>query len=138
MNKPTAYLSVLCAGLLAVGAAQAQSASPAASTDGPPAAGEASNQTQGVPNAKTTNSPFTEKPVTSEQLSPSPNVMGAAAATTPVPGKAGEATTTVQGKPNANPLPAAAKSREQVVSELLARRGVYHAALQSRNLAMFQ
>ena len=99
MKIPTAYLSVLCAGLLAVGAAQAQTAPSAGNSDGPPKAGEASNQTQGVPNAKTTNSPFTDRPAL---------------------------------------LTTGPKSREQVVGELLARRGVYHAALQSRNLSMFQ
>ena len=93
MKKSNLYLSALFAGLMAVGAAQAQTAPAAGSTDGPPKAGEASNQTQGVPNAKTTNSPAIE--------------MSA-------------------------PPPEVKMTREQVRAELMARRGIYLAALHGR------
>ncbi len=130
MNKSTAHLSILLAGLLAAAGAQAQSAPASASTNLPPKAGEASTQTQGVPNMATTNSPVTEAPVLDkDQVRQGAHGLGSASATTPVPGKAGEASTMVQGRPNAMlDQHQAARSRADVVSELMQRRGMYEAA----------
>jgi len=61
--KTKTLLSILLSGCFAVAGAHAQTAPATGNSDGPPAAGEASNMTNGVPNAKTTNSPFTEKPL---------------------------------------------------------------------------
>jgi hypothetical protein len=62
MKKSNAYLPVLMAGLMAAAGAYAQSTPAAGSSDTPPKAGEASTQTMGAPNAKTTNSPVSEAP----------------------------------------------------------------------------
>lgn len=124
------YLPFLLAGLLAAAGAQAQTTPAAGSSDGPPAAGEASTQTQGVPNAKTTNSPVTEAPVQSKDaVRQEAQSMGAAAATSSVPPKAGEASTVVQGKPNIDPNAEKpqALSRQQVVAELKGRRALFEA-----------
>jgi hypothetical protein len=122
------YLPILMAGLLAAAGVQAQSAPAAASTDGPPKAGEASNQTMGVPNAKTTNSPVTEAPVQGKDaLRQEAQTMGGASATASVPPKAGEASTFVQGKPNADPNAPRALSRQEVVAELMGRRALFDA-----------
>jgi hypothetical protein len=99
----TPHLSILLAGLLAVGGAQAQGSSASGSSDVPMQAGEASTMTRGVPNAATTNSPVTEAPKTREMVRQEAHGMGAAAATTMVPGRAGEATTMINGQPNMNP-----------------------------------
>ena len=61
MNKRNTLLPILMAGMLAAAGAQAQTAS--ASTDAPAQAGEVSTQTMGAPNAKTTNSPYTDQGV---------------------------------------------------------------------------
>jgi hypothetical protein len=128
MNKSTAHLSVLLAGLLAVAGAQAQSASASGSSDLSPKAGEASTQTLGVPNMAPTNSPVSEAPrLSREQLREDAQGRDAAAATTSVPGRAGEATTMVQGRPNAAD-PQVAVTRDQVRGELLQRRELYEAA----------
>jgi hypothetical protein len=128
MKKSPAYLSVLLAGLLAAAGAQAQSTPAAGSSDLPPKAGEASTQTQGAPNAATTNSPVTEAPaVSKDEKRQEAQGMGAAAATSSVPPKAGEASTTVQGKPNIDPNMPAARSRAEVVAELLGRRAAFEA-----------
>ena len=108
MNKSTALLPILMAGLLAVAGAHAQSAPAAASTDGPPKAGEASNQTMGAPNAKTTNSPFSE--------APSPGATVAVVPAAPV-----VATTTVT---TATMGAAAARSPEE---EVITRRARFEA-----------
>ncbi len=114
---------VLLAGLLAAAGAQAQTAPAAGSSDGPPKAGEASTQTMGVPNAKTTNSTASEAPMPANKdvVRQEAQGMGAAAATSPIAPKAGEASTFVQGKPNALPAPQAL-SRAEVQAELLSRR----------------
>jgi hypothetical protein len=65
MKKSHAYLSVLMAGMLAGAGVYAQTTPAAGSSEGPPKAGAASNQTMGVPNAKTTNSPAGEAPAAS-------------------------------------------------------------------------
>lgn len=123
-----AYLPMLLAGLLAAASVQAQSTPAAGSSDLPPKAGEASTQTQGVPNAATTNSPVTEAPTANKDaLRQQQQGMGAAAATASVPGKAGEASTVVQGKPNADPNMPSAKSRAEVRAELLGRRAAFEA-----------
>lgn len=129
MNKSTAHLSILLAGLLAVAGVQAQSAPAAGSSDLPPKAGEASTQTRGVPNAATTNSPVTEAPVLSkDQVRQDAHGQSNASVTTPVPGKAGEASTMVQGRPNAMlDQHNVARSRADVVNELMQRRGMYEA-----------
>lgn len=98
--KTNATPSLLLAALMALaGAAQAQTTS-----NVPLKAGEASTMTQGVPNAKTTNTPGTEtSPMTRSEIREDAQGRSAAAATTSVPGRAGEASTMVNGKPNANP-----------------------------------
>lgn len=129
MTKST-YLPFLLAGLLAAAGAQAQSTPAAGSSDGPPKAGEASTQTMGVPNAKTTNSPVTEAPVQGKDaVRQEAQGMGAAAATSSVAPKAGEASTVVQGKPNVDPNAEAprALSRQEVVAELMGRRAMFEA-----------
>lgn len=130
MNKSTAHLSLLLAGLLAVAGVQAQSAPASGSSDLPPKAGEASTQTHGVPNAATTNSPVTEAPVSDkDQIRQEAHGQSNASVTTPVPGKAGEASTMVQGRPNAMlDQHDVARSRADVVNELMQRRGMYEAA----------
>ena len=128
MTKSTC-LPFLLAGLLAAAGAQAQTAPAAGNSDGPPKAGEASTQTMGVPNAKTTNSPVTEAPVESKDaLRQEAQTMGGASATASVPPKAGEASSFVQGKPNADPngMPRAL-SRQEVVAELMGRRALFDA-----------
>jgi hypothetical protein len=112
MNKSTTHLSILLAGLLAVAGAQAQSVPAAGSSDLPPKAGEASTQTQGVPNAATTNNPVSEAPTPSkDQIRQDAQGLSGAAVTTPVPGKAGEASTMVQGQPNMDPNAPGAHTR---------------------------
>jgi hypothetical protein len=136
MNKSPVYLPILVAGLLAAAGVRAQSAPTAGSSDLPPKAGEASTQTMGAPDAKTTPS------------------MGAGAAATSSTEPKGEASTYVQGKPNADPnmpaankdakaqsimgaapatssaaadtsSPAAKKTRAEVVAELMGRRAAF-------------
>jgi hypothetical protein len=130
--KQSLYLPILLAGLLAAAGAQAQSAPAAGSSDLPPKAGEASTQTQGAPNAATTNAPGTGTPAASKDaVRQDAQGMGAAAATSSVPPKAGEASTVVQGKPNADPDKPAAKSRAEVVAELMGRRAAFEAQRRS-------
>ncbi len=128
MNKST-YLPLLLAGLLAAAGAQAQSTPAAGSSDGPPKAGEASNQTLGAPNARTTNSPVTEAPVADKDaVRQQAQGMGSAAATSSIAPKAGEASTFVQGKPNADPNATPhALTRAEVVAELKSRRANFEA-----------
>jgi hypothetical protein len=128
MNKSTAHLSFLLAGLLVTSSVYAQSTSASGSSDLPPKAGEASTQTNGVPNAATTNSPVTEAPITSkEAVRQDAHSMGAAAATELVPGRAGEESTMVRGVPNMDPLQPRALSRAEVRNELLGRRAAFEA-----------
>lgn len=131
MKKSKVHLSILLAGLLAVAGAQAQSTPAAGSSDGPPKAGEASNQTRGMPNAATTNSPVTEALTPSKDtLRQEAQGMGAAAA-----GRAGEASTMVQGRPNADPGDAMhARSRDEVRNELLTRRQMHEDARKMGNM----
>lgn len=106
--------SLLLAGLLAIaGAATAQTA--AGTSNVPAAAGEASTTTNGVPNAKTTNTPGSEAPTMSKgQIRQDAMGRDNAAATTNSPGRAGEASTMVQGVPNANPdAPTLTKSKAE-------------------------
>ena len=63
MNKRNTLLPVVMAAMLAAAGAQAQSLSASGSSDDPPKAGEVSTQTMGAPNAKTTNSPYTDQGV---------------------------------------------------------------------------
>jgi len=137
MSKST-YLPILLAGLLAAAGAQAQTAPAAGSSDLPPKAGEASTQTMGVPNAQTTNSPVTEAPIAGKDaVRQEAQGMGSAAATSSVPPKAGEASAFTQGKPNVDPKEmVGARSRAEVVAELLGRRAAFeaeHRALLSAN-----
>ena len=124
MNKSNACLSVLMAGLLAVAGAHAQSAPAAGNSDGPPNAGEASNMTNGVPNAKTTNSPVSEVPMQSRDTVRAQGMyQGSASSTSNTPDKAGEASTTVGGNPNIDPKqPNVSKSRGEVREEVTMRR----------------
>lgn len=133
MKKSYAYLPMLLAGLLAAAGVQAQSTPAAGNSDGPPKAGEASNQTHGVPNAATTNSPVTEAPAANKDtLRQDAQGMGAAAATSSVAPRAGEASTFVQGRPNVDPNMVGAKSRAEVRADLVGRR----AAFESERRAM--
>jgi hypothetical protein len=133
MKMSHMYLPMLLAGLLAAAGAQAQSAPAAGSTDLPPKAGEASTQTQGVPNAATTNSPVTEAPAASkDEKRQEAQGMGAASATSPVAPKAGEASTVVRGKPNIDPNMPAAKTRAEVIAELMGRRAAFEAERRAR------
>jgi hypothetical protein len=125
MNK--SYLPILLAGLFAAAGVQAQSTPAAGSSDLPPKAGEASTQTQGAPNAATTNSPVTEAPASKDAARQSAQGMGAASGTSSVAPKAGEASTVVQGKPNADPAKPAAKTRAEVTAELMGRRAAFEA-----------
>ena len=98
--------SLVLAGLMALaGATQAQTAPAAGGTSNVPAmAGEASTTTNGVPNAKTTNTPGSEGMMSNkDQIRQDAKGQGKAAATTRVPGRAGEASTMVKGNPNADP-----------------------------------
>jgi hypothetical protein len=133
MSKST-YLPFLLAGLFAAAGVQAQSAPAAGSTDLPPKAGEASTQTQGVPNAQTTNSPATEAPILNKDaVRQEAQGMGNAAATSSVPPKAGEASAFTQGKPNVDPKEqVAARSRGEVVAELMGRRAAFEAERKAR------
>ncbi|MBG9389031.1 hypothetical protein [Caenimonas aquaedulcis] len=133
-NKTPVYLSVLMAGLLAAGA-HAQSTSAAGNSDLPPKAGEASTQTMGAPNAKTTNETASEAPAMSkDSIRQDAQGRDSASATTRVPGKAGEASTMVQGKPNANKQ-VAAKTRDEVRGQLLASRQTYQDNLRAMRSA---
>jgi hypothetical protein len=120
MKKSNAYLSVLMAGLMAAAGAYAQSTPAAGSSDTPPKAGEASTQTMGAPNAKTTNSPVSE--------APSPSAASASATyTAPAPvaqTTTNVTTTTAMGAGAATVGP---KSRAEVKQELLSRRAMFDA-----------
>ena len=134
MKTSRHYLPVLLAGLLAAAGVQAQSTSASGSSDLPPKAGEMSTQSQGVPNAATSNSPVTEAPLSNKDATrQDASGMSGASATTSVPGKAGEMSTTVQGRPNANPNdPAVGKSRAEVRGEVASKRAERDAARASR------
>lgn len=123
------YLSFLIAGMMAAAGAQAQSTPAAGSSDGPPKAGEASTQTMGASNAKTTNSPATEAPMQGKDAArQDAQGMGAAAATSSVAPKAGEASTVTQGKPDIDPNAAPrALSRQEVVAQLMQSRATFEA-----------
>ena len=110
--------TIALAGLLAVsGLANAQGAS--GTSNVPAQAGEASTQTQGVPNAQTTNSTTSEAPaMTRSEIREDAQGRSKASATTRTPGRAGEASTTVDGKPNANPdSPMLTKGRSERMME---------------------
>ena len=131
MTKTT-YLPLVLAGLLAAAGAQAQSVSASGSSNGPPKAGEASTQTMGVPNAKTTNSTATEAPIPNNKdvVRQEAQGMGNASATSPIAPKAGEASTYVQGVPNVEPVPHAL-TRAEVQAELMSRRARFEAGRRS-------
>lgn len=106
--------SILLAGLIAVaGVVHAQTA--AVTSDVPVQAGEASTTTQGVPNAKTTNSVTSDAPaLTKSEIREDAQGRSKATATTRSPGRAGEASTMVNGVPNANPdSPMLTKSKSE-------------------------
>ena len=128
--KSTVYLPVLLAGVLAAAGAQGQSSTAAPTSNVPTQAGEASTQTKGVPNAKTSNSAASEAPMAnkdaSKDASKDAKSMGAAASSSMAP-KAGEASTYVQGQPNADPTKPAAKTRAEVRAELMGRRAAFEA-----------
>lgn len=106
--------SILLAGLIAfAGVANAQTA--AATSNTPVQAGEASTMTQGVPNAKTTNSMASEAPaMTKSEIREDAQGRSKATASTRSPGRAGEASTMVNGVPNSNPdSPMLSKSKSE-------------------------
>ena len=110
--------SLLLAGLIALaGAAQAQSA--AGTSDVPVKAGEVSTMTEGVPNAKTTNTPGSEAPaLTRSEIREDAQGRNKPTATNRTPGRAGEASTMVNGRPNGNPdAPTLSKSRSEIRTE---------------------
>jgi hypothetical protein len=122
MKKSHAYLPVLMAGLVAAAGAYAQSTPAAGSSDTPPKAGEASTQTVGAPNAKTTNSPVSE--------APSPSAATAATSSTySAPAPVAQTTTnvTTTAAMGSNPAADAPKTRAQVKQELLSRRANFEA-----------
>jgi hypothetical protein len=119
MKKSNAYLPVLMAGLMAAAGAYAQSTPAAGSSDTPPKAGEASTQTMGAPNAKTTNSPVSEAP--SPSAAPATSTYSAPA---PVAQTTTVRTTTAMG---AGPAADGPKTRAQVKQELRSRRAAFDA-----------
>jgi hypothetical protein len=123
MKKSNALLPVLVAGLMAAAGAYAQSTPAAGSSDTPPKAGEASTQTMGVPNAKTTNSPASEAP------SPSAAAAAPATGTYSAPAPVAQTTTSVTTTTamGAGPAADAPKTRAQVKQELLSRRAMFEA-----------
>jgi hypothetical protein len=131
MKKSHAYLPMLLAGLLASAGVYAQStygSGSSGSSDLPPKAGEASTQTNGVPNAATTNSHVSEAPAPAAGTMPSDTrAMGAGAATSSVVPKPGEASTYVMGSPNADPMKPRAMTRAEVVGELMGRPQAFQA-----------
>jgi len=126
MKKSHAYLPVLMAGLMAAAGAYAQSTPAAGSSDTPPKAGEASTQTMGAPNAKTTNSPVSEAPSPSAApASTSSTYSAPAAPAAPVAQTTTNVTTTTAM--GAGPSAEAPKTRAQVKQELLSRRATFEA-----------
>lgn len=121
---------LLVAAMALAGVAQAQSTS-----NVPLKAGEASTVTQGVPNAKTTNTPGSEAaPMTRTEIREDAQGRSAAAVTTKVPGRAGEATTMVNGQPNTNPNnPMLNKSKSEREMEKAVKKAE---AKQKRDLAV--
>ena len=134
MKTSRHHLPVLLAGLLAAAGVQAQSTSASGSSDLPPKAGEISTQSQGVPNAATSNSPVTEAPISNKDaVRQDASGMSGASATTSVPGRAGEMSTTVQGQPNANPNdPNVGKSRAEIRGDAASKRAERDATRASR------
>lgn len=133
MNKH-ATTSLLLAGLMGLaGVASAQTA--AGTSNVPMQAGEASTTTQGVPNAKTTNTPGSEAPaMTKSEIREEAHGRSGASATTRSPGRAGEASTMVNGKPNANPdAPTLTKSKSERKMEKELKKAE---ARQARELAV--
>ncbi|MGZ5195057.1 MAG: hypothetical protein ACXWJM_07780 [Ramlibacter sp.] len=120
MKKSNAYLSVLMAGLVAAAGAYAQTTPASGSSDTPPKAGEASTQTMGAPNAKTTNSPVSEAPAPSA---------APAATTYSAPAPVAQTTTnvTTTAAMGAGLAADAPKTRAQVKQELLSRRAMFEA-----------
>ena len=100
--KKSTCLPFLMAGLLAAAGAQAQTTPASGSSDAPMKAGEASTQTQGQPNAKTTNSPVGD--TAAAPMHKDTQAMGAAAADTMTPHKL---------------------TRAEVIGELMSRRAWY-------------
>jgi hypothetical protein len=119
MKKSHAYLSILTAAMFASAGVYAQTAPTTANTDGPPKAGEASTQTMGVPNAKTTNSPVGDGAAAAPPRAVETQSMGAAAATTSVPATPGAAATVA--------IAPHALTRQEVVNDLLTRRARFEA-----------
>ena len=132
--KNFAIHTIALAGLMAIGnLANAQTA--AGTSNVPMQAGEASTQTQGVPNALTTNSPASEAPaMTKSEIREDAQGRSKASATTTTPGRAGEASTMVNGRPNANPdSPMLTKSRSERQMEKEMKRAQ---SKQARELAV--
>jgi hypothetical protein len=127
MKKSNALLPVLVAGLMAAAGAHAQSTPAAGSSDTPPKAGEASTQTMGVPNAKTTNSPASEAP--SPSVAPAAPAAPATSSTYSAPAPVAQTTTSVTTTTamGAGPAADAPKTRAQVKQELLSRRAMFEA-----------
>lgn len=132
--KKFATHTIALAGLIAIaGMAHAQTA--AGTSNVPVQAGEASTMTQGMPNAKTTNSTASEAPaMTSSEIREDAKGRSSANATTRTPGRAGEASTMVNGKPNANPdSPMLTKSKSERKMEKEMKRAE---SKQARELAV--
>ncbi|MEO5671243.1 MAG: hypothetical protein ABIR26_11175 [Ramlibacter sp.] len=121
MNKRNTLLPILMAGMLAAAGAQAQSISPSGSSDAPMRAGEASTQTMGAPNAKTTNSPYTDSGVYV-----APAVPAAIVSTLPAP-----ATVISTGPATMAVAPALMRSPEEEVMSRRARFEAQRRAIQN-------
>lgn len=136
-------LPLLMAGILASAGVQAQSTvgAAAATSSVPPRAGEASTFVEGRPNVNPNKAaamadgapPF----ASGYEQRQDPQAMGAAP-TSKVPLEAGEASTVVEGRPNINPnVPALnpevapARTRAEVVAELMNRRAAFEAMRQA-------
>lgn len=105
-------------------AAQHEMGSASVTTAVPGRAGEASTMVQGRPNMI-----VHPQAMGHDRMSLDTHSMGNAAATTAVPGRAGEATTMAHGRPNAMlDQHNVARSRADVVNELMQRRSMYEAA----------
>ncbi len=122
MKISHACLPVLLAGLLASAGVYAQTTYGSGSSDLPPKAGEASTQTNGAPNAATTNSSVGQAPAPAAAATPGDTrAMGAGAMTSNAAPKPGEASTSVMGGPNADPMKPHAMTRAEVLGELMGR-----------------
>jgi hypothetical protein len=96
MTKTTTYFSMLIAMTLAASTA-AYAGGASESTESPQRAGEMSTMTNGVPNLKTTNSPYGDRVAQGGRIA---NTQLTASETSDTPLRAGEMSTMTRGAPN--------------------------------------